>query len=197
MLIKKIAILGGTGFVGSLLCNRLSKEGFYLKILTRNREYNREDIILLPNAELIEADVNNLNNLNECLRDCDAVINLIGILNEKSNNGDGFKLVHVELIKNLIKACKKNNIRRFIQMSALNADAKNGMSFYLKTKGQAEKLLHTNTIGMKVTSFRPSVIFGKKDSFFNRFSNLLKITPLFFPLACHKTKFAPVYVLDV
>lgn len=197
MLIKKIAILGGTGFVGSLLCNRLSKEGFYLKILTRNREYNREDIILLPNAELIEADVNNLNNLNECLSDCDAVINLIGILNEKSNNGDGFKLVHVELIKNLIKACKKNNIRRFIQMSALNADAKNGMSFYLKTKGQAEKLLHTNTIGMKVTSFRPSVIFGKKDSFFNRFSNLLKITPLFFPLACHKTKFAPVYVLDV
>ena len=197
MLIKKIAILGGTGFVGSLLCNRLSKEGFYLKILTRNREYNREDIILLPNAELIEADVNNLNNLNECLRDCDAVINLIGILNEKSNNGDGFKLVHVELIKNLIKACKKNNIRRFIQMSALNADAKNGMSFYLKTKGQAEKLLHTNTIGMKVTSFRPSVIFGKKDSFFNRFSNLLKIIPLFFPLACHKTKFAPVYVLDV
>ena len=197
MLIKKIAILGGTGFVGSLLCNRLSKEGFHLKILTRNREYNREDIILLPNAELIEADVNNLNNLNECLRDCDAVINLIGILNEKSNNGDGFKLVHVELIKNLIKACKKNNIRRFIQMSALNADAKNGMSFYLKTKGQAEKLLHTNTIGMKVTSFRPSVIFGKKDSFFNRFSNLLKITPLFFPLACHKTKFAPVYVLDV
>ena len=197
MLIKKIAVLGGTGFVGSLLCNRLSKEGFHLKILTRNREYNREDIILLPNVELIETDVNNLNNLNECLNGCDAVVNLIGILNEKSNNGDGFRLVHVKLIENLIKACKKNNIRRFMQMSALNADAKNGKSFYLKTKGQAEKLLHKNTIGMKVTSFRPSVIFGKKDSFFNRFSNLLKIIPLFFPLACHKTKFAPVYVLDV
>ena len=46
MLIKKIVVLGGTGFVGSSLCNRLSKEGYQIKILTRNREYNRENLIL-------------------------------------------------------------------------------------------------------------------------------------------------------
>ena len=197
MLIKKIVVLGGTGFVGSSLCNRLSKEGYQIKILTRNREYNRENLILLPNVDLIETDVGNLNNLNQHLIGCDMVINLIGILNEKGNVGDGFKKVHVELIKKLIKACEKNGIRRFMYMSALNADSKNAKSFYLKTKGKAEELLHSNKIGMKVTSFRPSVIFGKSDSFFNRFANLLKMTPIFFPLACYKTKFAPIYVLDL
>ena len=197
MLIKKIVVLGGTGFVGSSLCNRLSKEGYQIKILTRNREYNRENLILLPNVDLIETDVGNLNNLNQHLIGCDMVINLIGILNEKGNVGDGFKKVHVELIKKLIKACEKNGIRRFMYLSALNADSKNAKSFYLKTKGKAEELLHSNKIGMKVTSFRPSVIFGKSDSFFNRFANLLKMTPIFFPLACYKTKFAPIYVLDL
>ena len=82
-------------------------------------------------------------------------------------------------------------------MSALNADAINGKSHYLRTKGEAEDLLHSNNTEINVTSFRPSIIFGKKDNFFNRFASLLKMSPLFFPLACHATKFAPVYVMDV
>ena len=170
MLIKKIAILGGTGFVGQSLCNRLSEDGYELKVPTRNREYNREDLILLPNLELIETDIHNPKNLKNLLVDCDAVINLIGILNEKENNGKGFKKVHVKLIKNLISACEINGIRRILQLSALNADAKNGKSFYLKTKGEAEELLRSNSAGIEITIFRPSVIFGKKDSFFNRFA---------------------------
>ena len=112
---------------------------------TRNREYNREDLILLPNLELIETDIHNPKNLKNLLVDCDAVINLIGILNEKENNGKGFKKVHVKLIKNLISACEINGIRRILQLSALNADAKNGKSFYLKTKGEAEELLRSNS----------------------------------------------------
>ena len=197
MLIKKIAILGGTGFVGQSLCNRLSKDGYKLKVPTRNREYNRDNLILLPNLELIETDIHNSDDLKELLIDCDAVINLVGILNEKRNNGKGFRKVHVELVKNLISICKVHGIRRILQISALGADAKNGKSFYLKTKGEAEKLLHSNSVGIKTTILKPSVIFGKKDSFFNRFAKLLKICPFFFPLACYKTKFSPIYVLDV
>jgi len=197
MLIKKIAILGGTGFVGQSLCNRLSKDGYKLKVPTRNREYNRDNLILLPNLELIETDIHNSDDLKELLIDCDAVINLVGILNEKRNNGKGFRKVHVELVKNLISICKVHGIRRILQISALGADAKNGKSFYLKTKGEAEKLLCSNSVGIKTTILKPSVIFGKKDSFFNRFAKLLKICPFFFPLACYKTKFSPIYVLDV
>ena len=129
MLIKKIVILGGTGFVGQSLCNRLSEDGYKLKVPTRNREYSRENLILLPNLELVETDIHNSKNLKKLLVDCDAVINLVGILNEKGNKGEGFKKVHVKLIENLISACEINGIRRVIQMSALNADARNGKRF--------------------------------------------------------------------
>jgi NADH dehydrogenase len=197
MLIRRIAILGGTGFVGRSLCNRLSNEGYELKVLTRNREYHRDNLILLPGLDLVEADVHDPEQLKQHLVGCDAVINLIGILNEKGNSGKGFRRAHVELAEKLITACTENNIHRLLQMSALNADSAKGKSHYLKTKGEAENLLHANTAGINVTSFRPSVIFGKDDSFFNRFASLLKTIPLFFPLACYASKFAPVYVLDV
>ena len=99
MLIKKIAILGGTGFVGQSLCNRLSKDGYKLKVPTRNREYNRDNLILLPNLELIETDIHNSDDLKELLIDCDAVINLVGILNEKRNNGKALEKYMWNLLK--------------------------------------------------------------------------------------------------
>ncbi len=197
MLIKRIAILGGTGFVGRSLCNRLAELGYELKVLTSNREYNRDELILLPGLQLIECNVHDQEQLTFQLSDCDAAINLVGILNEKGNSGKGFRKAHVELAEKLLAACMANGVRRILQMSALNADAKEGSSHYLRTKGEAEDLLHNNTAGIHVTSYRPSVIFGRHDSFFNRFAGLLKVTPLWFPLACHNSKFAPVYVLDV
>ncbi len=197
MLIKRIAVLGGTGFVGRSVCNLLSSKGYEIKVLTRNREYNRENMILLPGLDLVETNIHNQELLTQQLADCDAVINLVGILNEKRNNGEGFKKVHVELARKILEACRTNNIKRILQMSALNADANDGLSHYLRTKGEAENLLHENNTGIHVTSFRPSVIFGCHDNFFNRFANLLKLTPLIFPLACYNSKFAPVYVLDV
>ncbi len=197
MLIKRIAILGGTGFVGQSLCNQLSQAGYALKVLTRNREYNRDNLILLPNLDLVQTNIHDADKLKQHLADCDAVINLVGILNEKGRNGVGFKHAHVELAEKIMAACEANNINRILQLSALNADAINGKSYYLRTKGEAEDLLHANNADIHVTSFRPSVIFGEKDSFFNRFAYLLKRSPFFFPLACHATKFAPVYVLDL
>lgn len=197
MSIKRIAILGGTGFVGQTLCNRLANENYTLKVLTRSREYNRDNLIILPDCDLVQTDVHNSEQLKQHLAGCDAVINLIGILNEKGNNGKGFRHVHVKLAEKLIAACEENNIPRLLQMSSLNADAVNGKSHYLKTKGEAEDLLHANNAGIHVTSFRPSIIFGAQDSFFNRFANLLKMAPLFFPLACAGSKFAPVSVDNV
>jgi NADH dehydrogenase len=79
-------------------------------------------------------------------------------------------------------------------MSALNADPA-APSYYLKTKGEAENLVHAAK-GIAVSSFRPSVIFGPDDSFVNRFAGLLRIAPVF-PLACPNARFAPVYVGDV
>jgi NADH dehydrogenase len=82
-------------------------------------------------------------------------------------------------------------------MSALNASESRNASKYLHTKGKGENRVHTLSAGtVKVTSFRPSVIFGPGDSFINRFAQLLNI-PGPMPLACPKSTFAPVYIGDV
>ncbi len=195
MIIKKICILGGTGFVGQTLANRLARDGFELRILTRNRETCKNNLILIPNLELIETNVHNAEQLANQFDGCNAVINLVGILNEWSRNGEDFRKVHIELVKKIIDACRKNNIKRLLQMSALNANV-NGASHYLRSKGEAEQLLHVAS-DINVTSYCPSVIFGQRDSFFNRFAGLLKLLPVFFPLACPKARFAPVFIGDV
>ncbi|MFT7457361.1 MAG: hypothetical protein ACI909_000025 [Planctomycetota bacterium] len=196
MIIRKICMLGGSGFVGRTLANQLYAAGYQVKILTRHREPNRNNLIVLPELDLVETDIHDQNSLNRHFRDCDAVINLVGILNERGRNGAGFRHAHIELVEKIILACHENGISRILQMSALNADAENGPSHYLRSKGEAEKLLFAEE-GLQVSCYRPSVIFGSSDDFFNRFAQLLKMMPLIFPLACPHSRFAPVFVEDV
>ena len=197
MVDTSICLLGGTGFVGRYIASRLADSGKQVRILTRNRDRHR-DLLVLPNVELIGADVFDSSELETHIKGMDAVINLIGILNEKQHNGDGFCKAHVDLPKSILGSCLKLHIPRIIHMSALNADANLGTSFYLRTKGEGENALHTySSKRLAVTSFRPSVIFGPGDSFLNRFAGLLKTIPIAFPLACANARFAPVYVGDV
>ena len=193
---KTICILGGGGFVGKTLANQLCRAGYRLRILTRNREQHKEDLILLPDTDLIQANVHNAKHLETCFKGCDAVINLVGILNEAGRDGSGFHHVHVALVEKIIKACRKQGVKRVLHMSALNADAEHAPSHYLRSKGEAEQLL-LNASDLNVTCYRPSVIFGKDDDFFNRFAKLLKVVPIVFPLACPNARFEPVYVQDV
>ena len=195
MKIKRICILGGTGFVGRALACQLTKAGYRLRIPTRNREANRYDLIVLPELELIEADIHSPSTLDKLLTGCDVVINLVGILNERGHNGNGFRQVHVDLMRHLLDSCQRAGVARFIYVSALNADSVLARSHYLRTKGEAETLaLHAPHL--KTTILRPSVIFGAGDSFLNRFASLLAILPVL-PLAVASTRFAPVYVRDV
>jgi len=196
MRIKSIGIFGGTGFVGASVANELAKLGLRLRIFTRSRERAR-NLWLLPDTEIIELDVYDETRITERLAGCDAVINLAGILNEKGDNGTGFRRVHTELTRTIIKACFDAGVKRYVHMSALNADPF-GPSYYLRTKGEAENAaMAAHDEGLPTTVFRPSVIFGPNDQFFNRFARLLRISPLLFPLACARAKFQPVFVGDV
>jgi len=191
----KLCILGGTGFVGHHLANELVEQGYNVKILTRRRERHRE-LLVLPQIEVVEADVHDPEILRHEFTGCDAVINLVAILNETSR-GD-FKKVHVELIQKITRACLESDVHRLLHMSALNADARNGKSQYQKSKGEGEDAAHAAADkGLRVTSFRPSVIFGPRDHFFTRFAFLLKTVPLALPLACPDARFAPVFIGDV
>jgi nucleoside-diphosphate-sugar epimerase len=192
-----VCLLGGTGFVGFHLANRLTRKGYAVNILTRRRERHRE-LLVNPGIRLIEADVFNADQLRRNFGVVGAVINLIGILNERNARQGGFAQVHAELPGLIADAAAAAGAPCLLHMSALHADPGEPDSHYLRSKGEGEARVHAAASrNLRVTSFRPSVIFGPGDSFFNRFAALLRLSPLFFPLACPGSRFAPVYVGDV
>lgn len=214
MTIKKVCVLGGSGFVGTHVVNKLEAAGYAVRVLTVRREHAK-NVSVLPSVEVVEADIFDPSVLVRHFSGMDAVINLVGILHEKkparagkpvARHGD-FHAVHVELPRTIVHACAASGVRRLLHMSALNADP-NGPSEYLRSKGLGEALVleagtrrgkHDEPVhggGLAVTVFRPSVIFGREDSFINMFAGLLKITPVL-PLANPDTKFQPVFVGDV
>jgi len=191
----QICVLGGTGFVGHHLLNALAAAGYSCRVPVTRPEGHR-DLRLIPGCTLSPLNDWSTAELAEAFSGCGTLINLAGILNE--GKGRTFEGTHVDLVKNALEAARSANVRRYLHMSALNADAHAGPSEYLRTKGRGEALAHEAAeSGIAVTSFRPSVIFGRGDSFFTRFAGLLRLVPGPFPLACPNARFAPVYVGDV
>jgi len=194
MKIETVTLLGGTGFVGHNLAAALSNAGYNLRILARRPERHR-DLRVLQNCRIVPLQACSTESLSEEFEQTDAVINLVGILNESGSGS--FEELHVKLAEKVIEACLRSKTSRLLHMSALNASESLNASNYLHTKGKGENRVHTLSAGaVKVTSFRPSVIFGPGDSFINRFAQLLQI-PGPMPLACPGATFAPVYIGDV
>ncbi len=186
-----ITVLGGTGFVGQRLVAHLVQAGHQVTLLSRN--VNAHLVRLIPpGVHIVTGDVYDPSFLRKHFAGRDAVINLVGILNESGDNGRGFQRAHVALTKLVIASAQLAGVRRLLQMSSLNAGR--GESFYLKSRGDAESAVKAS--GLEWTIFQPSVIFGPRDGFFCRFAELLKLAPIM-PLAKAHTKFAPVFVGDV
>jgi NADH dehydrogenase len=188
----RIVLLGATGFVGHHLLPRLSEAGHDCLALSRYRMAVRE-LSIIPRVEVRQTDVYDSEKLAACLRDADAAINMVGILNEPGRKGKGFHKAHVELVERLIAACRAAGVRRFVQVSAVNAGK--GKSHYLVSKGEAEARIRAAG-DLDATILQPSVIFGEGDSFFNRFAGLLRLAPVL-PLACPDALMQPVWVGDV
>ena len=191
---RKVCMLGGSGFVGRHIAARLASHDVDVRVITRF-PHRAQHLTVLPNVELVSGNCHDPDTLRRHFQGCDAVINLVGILNE--NRRQSFRQVHVELVRKVLDACTQTGVRRLIHQSALNADA-GGPSEYLRTRGEAEGLIQVHQDrGLATTIFQPSTIFGSGDSFTLRFAGLLKLMPGIFPLACPDSKMAPVFVGDV
>jgi uncharacterized protein YbjT (DUF2867 family) len=192
MTIKNITILGGAGFVGSALVAKLDQAGYQVKVLSRRREAAKH-LILLPNVQVIDCDIADNHSLKDALKDSDAVINLVGILHATRKNS--FEKIHHQLPRRVAQLCEELGIPRLLHMSALQA-SKHAPSAYLKSKAAGEAAVSEFNKKLDITIFKPSVIFGRGDSFINMFANLVKFLPVI-ALAKPNSKFQPIWVEDV
>jgi len=189
-----VCVLGGSGFVGTELVIRLALAGHWVRVPTRSLT-RTERLRVLDTVELRVANVHEPRILSQLFAGCDAVVNLVGILNER--RGASFDAVHTELAAKVMASARTAGVRRVLHMSALGADP-HAPSRYLRSKAAAEaRLRATPHSDPAVTIFRPSVIFGPADSLTNRFAGLLRLTLGWLPLARARARFAPVCVFDV
>jgi uncharacterized protein YbjT (DUF2867 family) len=188
-----ILILGGTGFVGRAVCDKLVEKtgGGGAQIVVPSRQpASAKYLQLLPTVRLARADVNDEAQLMKLVPDSDTVINLVGVLHGSPAD---FERAHAELPLKLSRACAAAGVRRVIHVSALGS-AKAAPSHYLRSKAAGEAML--STAGLDLTILRPSVMFGEHDHFLNLFARLQARFPVI-PLAGAQARFQPVWVQDV
>ena len=186
---NKILILGGTGFVGRHVCEKLAAGGYRVTVLTRRRS-NAKHLQMLPMLDVAEGSAYDAAALEPLVAEQDAVINLVAILH---GTEAAFDKAHVQLPLALVKACDAAGQRRIVHVSSLGADV-NAPSMYQRSKARGEAVLSSS--GLDISVLRPSVIFGAEDKFLNTFASLQKVFP-FIPLAGSTARFQPVWVEDV
>lgn len=195
---SNILLIGGTGFLGTAVVRELARRRATAEscftLPTRRRE-RAKHLLVLPTAQVVEADVHDHATLARLMAGQDAVISLVGVLRggEGEPYGKGFARAHVELPRKIAAAAKAAGVRRVLHVSALKAAA-DAPSGYLRSKAAGEAALRD--AGLDLTLFRPSVIFGPGDAFLTLFAKLARIAPAF-PLAGAAARFQPVWVEDV
>ncbi len=186
---KRVLVLGGTGFVGRQVCARLAARGWEVTVPTRQPAQARA-LQVLPLLQAVQANVHDGAALARLVAGQDAVVNLVAILH---GTPQAFEQVHVALPRSLAAACAGAGVRRVVHVSALGADTASP-SHYQRTKALGEQALAGTADGL--TMLRPSVIFGADDAFLNLFARLQRVFPVM-PLACPTARFQPVWVEDV
>jgi len=185
-------ILGGGGFIGRYLVRNLTKKNYRCIISTRNafqKGYLKTQAP--PGAiEFIDWQPNDFSKIKEAINNSDVVINLIGILYE--NRKQKFSKIHTEIPDVISKLCAKSDVKKFIHVSAIGANAES-KSLYQKSKFQGELKALSNFNNTII--IRPSVVCGTEDNFTNLFSKL-SFLPLI-PVVGINYKFQPILVTDV
>ena len=158
MKLKEVTLFGGTGLIGSLLLNILIEDNDYHKINVVTRK-----LISLSHKKIKIhiIDFSDSKSYSQTLRNSQIVFASIGTTQSKvKGNKESYRKIDFDIIYNIVKACKENNVENFSFVSSSGANIKSN-NFYLNLKGEIENsILNLNLSSTSV--FRPSLLLGKR-----------------------------------
>ncbi|MEL7028415.1 MAG: complex I NDUFA9 subunit family protein [Pseudomonadota bacterium] len=197
-----LTIFGGSGFIGRHVVREAAKRGYRVRAAVRKPHLAH---FLRPlgdvgQIQIVQANLRHRASIAEAVKGADAVVNLVGILHQAGRphfmpvNGEAFFAVHAQGARNIAELAAAAGASRFVHVSAIGADPASP-SLYARSKAEGERLVREAFPDAVV--LRPSIVFGPKDEFFNRFASMARLSPALPLIGFGKTKFQPVYVDDV
>lgn len=190
---KLVTIYGGSGFVGRYIALRMAKAGWRVRVAVRrpNEALFVKPFGVVGQVEPILCNIRDDASVRAAMRGADAVVNCVGILNNRGRNK--FDAVHHEGAERIARIAAVEGVKQMVHLSAIGADSESD-SDSARTKGLGEESVLT--FFPTATILRPSVVFGIEDNFFNKFATLSAFT-MVLPIVGGATKFQPVFVDDV
>lgn len=191
---EMITVFGASGFIGRYVVRRLAKAGYRVRAATRRPHLAHElkPMGVVGQVQLVQANLRNPDSVARAVDGAHGVVNLVGILAEGGRQT--FQSLQADGAGLIAETARRNEITRFVQVSAIGADAQS-KSRYARTKAAGEAAVLEVLPGAVV--LRPSIVFGPEDGFFNRFADMARFAPALPLIGGGVTKFQPVYCDDV
>jgi NADH dehydrogenase len=188
-----VVVFGGSGFVGRHVVRALARRGYRVRVACRRPDLagHLQPLGNVGQIQAVQANLRFRKSVDQAVIGADHVINLVGILTESGRQK--FGSVH-EFGARAVAEAARGVGARLTHVSALGADMQSA-SAYARTKARGEKAVRDTV--PDATIFRPSIIFGPEDRFFNRFAAMTRYSPALPLIGGGETRFQPVYVADV
>lgn len=189
-----VTVFGGSGFVGRHVVRALVRRGYRVRVAVRRPDLANflQPLGMVGQIHAVQANLRYPASVAAAVHGADAVVNLVGILSEKGRQR--FSAVQAQGARTVAEACRAAGIGRLVHVSALGASP-DSRSLYARSKAEGEAAMLN--AGRQAVVFRPSILFGPEDSFFNRFALLARMMPVLPLIGGGETKFQPAFVGDV
>jgi NADH dehydrogenase len=189
-----VTVFGGSGFIGRYVVRRLAREGWQVRIAVRRPD---QALFLKTAGHVgqvtpVAANIRDQASVRAAVSGAAAVVNLVGILFQAGPQR--FDSVHAQGAVHIASAAAAAGARALVHVSAIGADPRSPAA-YARSKAAGEAGVGKACPG--ATIFRPSIVFGPEDGFFNRFAKMALLSPALPLIGGGTTRFQPVYVLDV
>ncbi|NRG16437.1 complex I NDUFA9 subunit family protein [Rhizobiales bacterium] len=191
---KLVTVFGGSGFIGRYVVRSLARRGYRVRVAVRRPDLAEHVQPLGVPGQImpVQANLRYRWSVDRAVEGADAVVNCVGILHQAG--AQTFDAVQSFGPRAIAEAARAAGIKRVVHISAIGADPE-AESGYARSKAAGEKGMF-ETVPEAIV-FRPSVVFGPEDEFFNRFADMARISPVLPLIGGGETKFQPVYVADV